>query len=327
MSSDIRMLRLTNKKTIYLHPTPPFNFEGTVYKPSHFPESDLFYKDGVYWQTLRFRDKVYGIRMKSLGDIENPLVELVIYSETDLEGSLIDAIKSEIEFRFDMKTDLNDFYKKCENDEILHPIIKRWRGMRVSANTSLYEHLVITTVLQNATVRRSVQMLENLFGNYGVTVEFDGKRLSGFWSPLSIFKASEEELREIKLGYRAKILKRQAESFVRGDLEEIYLRKLPTPELRKRLLSIYGVGRASVQIILFEVFKRYDVLEYIPPWEQKIYSKLLFNKELIESQHILNEIKKRWKGWEMLTMHYIFEDLFWRREKETIPWLEKLIRL
>jgi len=28
----------------------------------------------------------------------------------------------------------------------------------------------------------------------------------------------------------------------------------------------------------------------------------------------------------MLAAHYLFEDLFWRHEREPIPWLEALIR-
>jgi len=79
--------------------------------------------------------------------------------------------------------------------------------------------------------------------------------------------------------------------------------------------------------LMFEVFKRYDVLDYISPWEQKIYSRLLFNKESVDVNKILSEITERWGKWKMLAIHYVFEDLFWQRKNEEIPWLEELIRL
>ncbi len=311
----------------YLYPTPPFNLEGSVCKPSHFLEADSCYENGIYWQTMRFKGGVYGIKMKEIRSVDNPMIEITISSAKKIDSLLIQQILSEIEFRFDMKADIKEFYDKCGNDEILSPVIERWKGMRVSAHVFLYEFLVITTVLQNATVRRSVQMLDNLFKKYGTTVEFNGQKLFAFWSPRVIFRTSEEELRQIKLGYRAKTLKRQAENFIGSDLEETKLIQLSTPELRKKLLSLYGVGPASVQYILFEVFKRYDVLEYVPPWEQKIYSRLLFNKELVDTDIILEEIKNRWENWRMLAVHYIFEDLFWQRKNRNIPWLEELIRI
>lgn len=322
-----KVIRLEKEYEFELYPKPPFNFEGTVHKPSHFPSSNVYYEDTTFWQTITFNKKVYGIKMQGTKNINNPIIRGVIYSSEPISDKLASKILSEIEFRLDLNADLSEFYNECSSDPVLSAVLKRWKGMRVSVFESLYEFLVITTVLQNATVRRSVQMLENLFEKYGTAVIFDGRKLFGFWPPSSIYKSTEEELRNIKLGYRAKILKKQAKNFVKEIFDEDVLRKLPTSKLKKRLLSIYGVGPASVQYILFEVFKRYDALEYIPPWEQKIYSRLLFNKELVESDVILDEVKKRWGRWRMLAMHYIFEDLFWKRKTQKIEWLEKLIRL
>jgi 3-methyladenine DNA glycosylase/8-oxoguanine DNA glycosylase len=97
--------------------------------------------------------------------------------------------------------------------------------------------------------------------------------------------------------------------------------------LKAALLRLYGVGPASVWYLLFGVFKRYDAFEHISPWEQKIYSRLLFNQELVDSQTILAEVDARWGEWKMLAAHYLFEDLFWQRQSGYIPWLEELIRL
>jgi hypothetical protein len=56
-------------------------------------------------------------------------------------------------------------------------------------------------------------------------------------------------------------------------------------------------------------------------------SKLLFNKELVPVNKILNFFKKNYKSWEKLAFHYIWEDIFWKRKHEHIEWLEKEIRL
>jgi len=93
------------------------------------------------------------------------------------------------------------------------------------------------------------------------------------------------------------------------------------------LNKLYGVGPASASILLFEALHHYDTIEKKGPWEQQIYSRILFNKELVPTQTLLKEINKRYGKWKTLAMHYILEDLFWKRKTQKIEWLEKLIRL
>ncbi|MBI4214666.1 hypothetical protein HY546_01600, partial [archaeon] len=46
-------LRLEKKASFVLKPAPPFNFDATVHKPSHFPDQLTVYEKGKLWQTLR----------------------------------------------------------------------------------------------------------------------------------------------------------------------------------------------------------------------------------------------------------------------------------
>jgi len=73
--------------------------------------------------------------------------------------------------------------------------------MRVnSGEVGLYTMLQVYIVLQNPTVRRTIQMLNNLLGKYGQKVRFDGKEMDLFWIPEILNKASERELRDLKSG-------------------------------------------------------------------------------------------------------------------------------
>jgi 3-methyladenine DNA glycosylase/8-oxoguanine DNA glycosylase len=80
---------------------------------------------------------------------------------------------------------------------------------------------------------------------------------------------------------------------------------------------------------MFDVFHRWDYLKYVSPWEQKIYSKIFFNKdygkELVPVEKMMSYFEK-WGKWKNLAIHYLWEDLWWRRQNERIPWLEELIR-
>lgn len=332
-------LRLPYETEVMLYPCPPFHFDGTVYKPSYFPGPDLVYETGHVWHSLRFEDQLFGVRMDNMGSIDAPAVRLVIFSEKPLDPGRVERISGEMAVRYDLFSDLRSFYDAALQDDLLAPAAERWRGMRPSSYSSLYEYLVIATVLQNATIRRSIQMMNNLFERFGTPLRFDGRVLAGFWSPEDIQAASEDELRQLKLGYRAKTLKRQAESFDRDGssaerkpvLDEQYLRSLETPDLKRALLTIYGIGQASVWYLLFGQFRRYDAFDYISPWEQKIFSRLLFDQELVEAQVILKEVERRWgsgpfAGKKMLAAHILFEDLFWQWRNQQVPWLDELIR-
>jgi hypothetical protein len=42
---------------------------------------------------------------------------------------------------------------------------------------------------------------------------------------------------------------------------------------------------------------------------------------------LLNFFEQRFGQDKMLAVHYVWEDLFWKRKNEKIDWLEELIRL
>jgi hypothetical protein len=80
---------------------------------------------------------------------------------------------------------------------------------------------------------------------------------------------------------------------------------------------------------VFDVFHHWDSFHHISPWEQKIYSKLFFDKHPENPVPVekLMEHFERYSRYKQLAVHYIWEDLWWKRKNEHIPWLEKLIRV
>lgn len=322
-----KIINLNKKFLTILKPIPPYNFDATTHKPSHFPSSDNEWKKGKYWITMIWEERYLGLKLENKGTVVKPKIKLTVYSPKTLSKEFKQSLVPEIEWRFNLKSDISEFDKKLKKDKLLSPLLKKWRGMKPVAANSLYETLIIYIVLQNATVRRTHQMLENLFEKFGKKVKFDNKILSTFWEPKVIAKTPEQILRDLKLGYRAKFLKRISEQFFRGEIDELKMRRMDRDELKKEALKFYGIGAASVEYLLFEDFYHCDHLATIPPWEQKIMSKLLFNKKLVSTNKILDFFRKRYKGWEKLAFHYIWEDIFWKRKTQHIDWLEKEIRL
>ena len=319
------MKKLNNCEVVDIVTSKPFDFDTTFHKPDHFPSNDSYWEPGIKWQTWRWHGVLLGIKFdKSVNGIK-----VYIYSEKPLNKDFVSSLKAEITYKFNLDLDLSEFYKIFKSDELLGPIIKKWKGLRPGHQGSLYEYLVIGTVLQNATVRRSVQMLQNLFENFGTLVQFDNRDFYSFWNEGDLKDVPEEKLRKIKLGYRAKTIKRLDDEFRQGLTNEMKLRNASINEQKEALLKLYGVGPATVWYILKDVFHQWDYFDHISPWEQKIYSKLIFNVDP-EKPISVNKLLKffeRYGKYRQLAVHYIWQNLWWKRKNEDILWLEKLIRL
>jgi 3-methyladenine DNA glycosylase/8-oxoguanine DNA glycosylase len=316
----MKTIKLNNKANIDIIPKEPYNFNANFHKPSHFPSSDVLWTENKYYKTMVWNKQKLGLKFVNKGTIIKPLIKLTIYSSKKLSKEYINNLLLEIRWRCNMDSDISEF-NKFKNNKILGPIIKKWKGMKLIHTNSLYESIIIMIVLQNATVRRTVQMFENLFKKYGTKLVFDNKELFSFWEPKKIAKLTEQELRYLKVGYRAKFILKVSEQFYNKQINEFELRTKPKEELKTELLNIYGIGPASVDYLML------DILDVIPPWEQKIMSRVLFNKKLVSDKKILNFFRSNYKDWEKLAFHYIWEDLFWKRKNEHIEWLEKEIRL
>jgi 3-methyladenine DNA glycosylase/8-oxoguanine DNA glycosylase len=325
----VSILELGKTKSCLLEPRAPYNFDANFHKPSHFPSSNNSWKSGTYWATMLWQGKILGFKFEDKGNIVSPRIRMTLFSRGDLfTNELFQSLEQEIAWRFNFNQDISRFCSENMKDEFLRDPINRWRGMKPIAGNSLYEMLMIYIVLQNATVRRSVQMLENLFNKFGRRVSFDGQTLSTFWQPRAIVGSNEDELRALKVGYRAKSIMRISEQFVEGMVDEFALRKMSYEDVKRELDKLYGIGPASVGGMLFELFYFLNGLQTIPPWEQKIMSRLLFQRRLVATQRIVHFFRKHWRGYEKLAFHYLWEDLFWRRQNgERIDWLEKEIRL
>jgi len=310
-----------------IRPIPPFSFDGTMYVPHYFPTPDFEWQPNVMWQTLNLNGRLFGLKMENRGVVNKPKIRLTVYSKNKLLPVVMERAVEELNWRYGFNEDISEFFKEFKNDKFLKTVFKRWRGMRVNCANSLYELLIISIVLQNATVRRTIQMMDNLFNAYGSKLEFNGKELFAYWNPEDFNEVDEEELRTLKVGYRAKMIKRVSEAFTRREIDELKLRKMNTEEARRELMKLYGVGPATAQIILGGYLRRYDAFDLKgKSWEQKILAKTMFSKKLVPAEEITDEFNNRYGKWRGLAFHYIFTDLFWRHRERRIARLEKETR-
>jgi N-glycosylase/DNA lyase len=104
-------------------------------------------------------------------------------------------------------------------------------------------------------------MQQALRREFGEPVEFDGGTYRAFPTPAALANASEADLRELNLGYRAPYVKRSAELVASGDADPESARGLPYEDAREYLTQFVGVGdKVADCILLFSL----GYLEAVP---------------------------------------------------------------
>lgn len=317
-------LRLRCVAETVLPARSPFHFLGTVRKPSRFPAAVVAYDGDRYWQTLTWHGRPLGLCLQPANAAGS--VRLRVWAEHERAAEDLEAVAAEVTRRLDLDGHLGAFVQRFSTDPVAGVAVERWGGMRAGSPYSLYEYLVVAMVLQNTTVRRSRAMLQALLQRFGSMVDCGGVSLHAFWEPSRLLPVGEDELRSLRLGYRAGILSRMTRDFVEGGLDRQDLRQLDSQSLARRLQSLHGVGPVSTWYVMLDVFQRYDWLPLVPTWESKIFSRLL-GIPGAGPDRLAAEMTRQWAPWQRLAAHYAFEDLFWRHQRDPVGWLGELIRL
>jgi len=311
-------------KKIYskiVYPKTPYNFDYSVHNPSHYPTPVVKYEKGKLWFSFRFKNKLLGIKFINKGTINKPEIKIEIYCKNKLDNTYKKELLKELSYRFQFEKDYSDFYKKFEKDVLVRKVLKKFKGMHSFCIEGLYEYLIIAILLQNATIKRTVQMTNSMLENYGDKIDFDNVKLFSIWKPKRLLKVPESELRALKVGYRAKSFLRATEDYLK--LKEFAMCNLDNSKLRKELLEIYGVGPASVDYLMTGVYHRRTLIT-IPPWEAKIYSRLLGLKTT-DPKKIMDFLDKRYGKYKSLVIGHLFMDVAWKHKYEKVDWMEKLL--
>ncbi len=215
-------------------------------------------------------------------------------------GMLKRALKTE--------EDLTDFYKLSQKDPILQDVVKDLYGMHTVGWPELFPALILAVTLQMAPMKRSNQMMDLMIVKYGEKASFDGKTIQYWPSPQTMASKSIQELMtNAKLGYRAKNLIEIAKALTQGfpSMDELYA-MVPT-EAKQKLLSLYGIGGYSAELIMPQMGFPLD------SWSAKIFNVLFFGKIPQNPREVIPELKKlaeqRWGDWSGYAFVYILNDL------------------
>jgi N-glycosylase/DNA lyase len=169
--------------------------------------------------------------------------------------------------RLRLDDDLSAIFEAIPDDPLLAEARDAYRGLRL-VDDPFFPCLVSFICSAQMRVRRIHSMQTALAREYGEPVTVDGATYYGYPTPERLAAATEAELRELGLGYRAPYVQRSAELLATGEATPDDMRGLDYEAARDAMQAFVGVGdKVADCVLLFSL----DYLEPVPldTWIQR----------------------------------------------------------
>jgi N-glycosylase/DNA lyase len=169
--------------------------------------------------------------------------------------------------RLRLDDDLPAIFARIPDDELLSSATDAYRGLRI-VDDPFFPCLISFICSAQMRVGRIHGMQTALACEFGETVEFDGETYHAYPTPERMADATEADLRELGLGYRAPYVQRSAELVATGEATAADVRGLAYKEAREAVQSFVGVGdKVADCVLLFSL----GYLEAVPldTWIQR----------------------------------------------------------
>jgi len=183
--------------------------------------------------------------------------------------------------RLGLSDDLESIREATVVDDLVRDAYDTYWGMRIVRDPP-FGALVSFICSAQMRVSRIHGMQQSLREAFGTPVELDGETYHAYPTPEQLAAATEAELRELSLGYRAPYVQRTAEMVADGT-DPAEARGLPYEEARDLLTRYVGVGEKVADCVLLfslgyleavplDTWIRTVIEEYYPDCEQGSYA-------------------------------------------------------
>ncbi|MFT4892254.1 MAG: N-glycosylase/DNA lyase [Candidatus Nanohaloarchaea archaeon] len=188
----------------------------------------------------------------------------------DKEGSMTartELERAEVEEALDLKTDLETVFSGFPGSSALDKAKSDLWGLRI-INDEFFPCLISYLCSPQMRILRIKQMHNDIAREFGEEVEVDGETLHRFPEPEELAQASEEELRELGVGYRAEYIAESTRMIAEDQYSHGNLEDLDYPDARKHIKQLHGVGdKVADCVLLFS--KGFHEAYPIDTWAQK----------------------------------------------------------
>lgn len=207
---------------------------------------------------------------------------------------------------FDLDRDYGQIKEKLvEQEPRISAATREGGGIRI-LNQDFWEVLISFIVSQNNNIPRIMKCIEGLCSVFGEPVyrDMDGKTWYSFPKPEALLGKTEEDLKEIKLGYRDSYIVRAADKFLKNGIPAGTME-----EKRKQLLEYRGIGPKVADCIMLFGCREFTAFP-VDTWVKTIMNDMYgFEKKDIKGmQAFARERFGDLRGFAQQYLFYLYRD-------------------
>jgi DNA-3-methyladenine glycosylase II len=286
--------------------TPPdFSYEYSLAFLTRSPKEILHtVNDGTVRKLIKVKDQFV---VFTISEKNNTLV-VQVHNGVEFT-SVKEHVKAYVNEWFDLDTDLAPFYALAGKDDVLKPIIKKFRGYRIMGQPDLFESLVWAVLGQQINVQFAYSLKQRFVEKYGERYEHDGHTYYLFPTPERVAVINPDELIPLQFSrQKSKYTIGIARAFVDKHVSREMFHGRPLNEAKEELMKLNGIGNWTANYALMRTFRYPDAF----PLEDVALHKALRINMNMRNKPSLDRVKKifrKYKGWEAYATIYLWRSL------------------
>ena len=302
-------------------PRAPYSFDFTAARFMRFASENVdLAAQGQYRRLLAAGRQIALATVTDVGTVARPQLSVTLQSPSKTPLKLA-AFEMQLRHILCTDLDLNPFYRLARKDDMLAPLVRRFRGLRIVSSPTLFEALVTAVLSQQVNLTFAYSIKKALVESFGRTWRREEGTYYAFPEPRRFAAQSMEDMRKFRLSTaKAGSLIRLGEAFASQTpfpVNATELSALSDDEIVARLTAIKGIGRWSAEIALMRGLGRPDTFPAGDLGVVKYVAQGLLGKTEKATEAEMRAFAERWRPYRGLALAYCYAELATRRGAST----------
>ncbi len=214
---------------------------------------------------------------------------------------------------FDLGTDYGQIKSYLlKHDDKLKAAIEEKHGIRI-LKQEFFENLMSFIISQNKQIPHIKKIVNDIAIKYGDRLgEYEGVEYYSFPTVKQLKDVTEDDLRELKTGFRAPYLRDAIEKVADGTICEDNLSDLCVDDVEKELVKIKGVGNKVANCVMLFSLKKMEAFP-VDVWIKRIMEKVYYEGKDTKKEVILEFAKEHFGEYGGYAQQYLF---FYARDEK-----------
>ncbi|MBC7958278.1 MAG: hypothetical protein H7X94_00290 [Vallitaleaceae bacterium] len=207
---------------------------------------------------------------------------------------------------FDLERDYGEIKRLLgQKDPHLKKAVEEKHGIRILRQEP-WEMLISFIISQTKQIPHIKKIIEDLSNCYGTLIhESDGQAFYAFPTPQQLRSATEDDLRALKVGFRAPYIWNATYQIAHGKIQLEALEQMPYLEAKEILMSLNGVGSKVADCVLLFAYGKYEVFP-TDVWVKRVVEHYYFKDEQIKMTGIQTFAKESFGDLAGFAQQYLF---------------------